>query len=202
MRACARASRGSSTRICSWCARAAKQPSSVPLRRATNTFTPGRHLARVQSELHPAAWGRAESREKLIQGLLTPATLLDVLRTCTVFMETDSGQRIKVVCRYQQYRAATKIIERLRSGKTPEARSGVVWHTQGSGKSLTMVFVARMLRAASDLEDFKILLVNDRVDLEQQLPGRPSSSAARSTSSKAPSSFASILLPLPPTSTW
>jgi len=103
--------------------------------------------------------------------LLAPATLLDVLRTCTVFMDTDSGRRIKAVCRYQQYRAARKIIERLRAGKTPEARSGVVWHTQGSGKSLTMVFVARMLRASSDLEDFKILLVNDRVDLEQQLAG-------------------------------
>ena len=49
------------------------------------------------------------------------------------------------------------------------ARSGVVWHTQGSGKSLTMVFVARMLRASQDLEDFKILLINDRVDLEEQL---------------------------------
>ena len=84
-------------------------------------------------------------------------------------MNTDSGRRIKVVCRYQQYRAARKIRDRLRSGKTPEDRSGVVWHTQGSGKSLTMVFVARMLRAAADLEDFKILLVNDRVDLEDQL---------------------------------
>ena len=48
-------------------------------------------------------------------------------------------------------------------------RSGVVWHTQGSGKSLTMVFLARMLRASRDLNDYKILLVNDRVDLEEQL---------------------------------
>lgn len=86
-------------------------------------------------------------------------------------MDTDSGRRIKVVCRYQQYRAARKIVSRLRAGKTPEERSGVVWHTQGSGKSLTMVFVARMLRAAADLEDFKIVLVNDRVDLEEQLSG-------------------------------
>ncbi len=115
--------------------------------------------------------GVEREQEKLVQGLLAPATLLDVLRTCTVFMDTDSGRRVKVVCRYQQYRAARKIVDRLRSGKTPESRSGVVWHTQGSGKSLTMVFVARMLRAATDLEDFKILLVNDRVDLEEQLAG-------------------------------
>ena len=121
------------------------------------------------NQKYTAPLGVEREQEKLIQGLLTPATLLNVLRTSTVFMDTDSGQRIKVVCRYQQYRAARKIVTRLRSGKTPVARSGVVWHTQGSGKSLTMVFVARMLRAAADLEDFKILLVNDRVNLEEQL---------------------------------
>jgi type I restriction enzyme R subunit len=113
--------------------------------------------------------GVEREQERLIQGLLAPDTLIDVLRTCTVFMDTDDGKRIKVVSRYQQYRAARRIIERLRKGKTPEQRSGVIWHTQGSGKSLTMVFVARMLRASSDLEDFKILLVNDRIDLEEQL---------------------------------
>jgi type I restriction enzyme R subunit len=113
--------------------------------------------------------GVEREQERMIQGLLAPATLLDVLRTCTVFMDTDSGKRVKVVCRYQQYRAAHRIVERLRTGRTMEERSGVVWHTQGSGKSLTMVFVARMLRASSDLADFKILLVNDRVDLEEQL---------------------------------
>jgi len=113
--------------------------------------------------------GVEREQERMIQGLLAPSTLLDVLRTSTVFMDTDSGKRVKVVCRYQQYRAAHRIVERLRTGKTMEERSGVVWHTQGSGKSLTMVFVARMLRASSDLADFKILLVNDRVDLEAQL---------------------------------
>ncbi len=120
---------------------------------------------------YPPPLGVEREQERLIQGLLAPATLLDVLRTCAVFMDTDSGRRIKVVSRYQQYRAARKIIHRLRTGQSPEERSGVVWHTQGSGKSLTMVFVARMIRAASDLEDFKIVLVNDRVDLEKQLAG-------------------------------
>ena len=113
--------------------------------------------------------GVEREQERLIQGLLAPDTLVDVLRTCSVFMDTDDGKRIKVVARYQQYRAARRIIHRLRTGKTPEKRSGVVWHTQGSGKSLTMVFVARMIRASADLADFKIVLVNDRVDLEEQL---------------------------------
>lgn len=113
--------------------------------------------------------GVEREQERMIQGLLAPDTLLNVLRTCSVFMDTDDGKRVKVVCRYQQYRAAYRIANRLRLGQTPQERSGVVWHTQGSGKSLTMVFVARMLRAASDLSDFKIVLVNDRVDLEEQL---------------------------------
>ena len=113
--------------------------------------------------------GVEREQERMIQGLLAPDTLLDVLRTSTVFMDTDAGRRVKVVCRYQQHRAARKIVERLRAGQTPEARGGVVWHTQGSGKSLTMVFVARMLRAAADLQDLKIVLVNDRLDLEEQL---------------------------------
>ena len=108
-------------------------------------------------------------QERLVQGMLDRENLLRLLRTCSVFMDTDAGRRIKVVARYQQFRAAGRIIERLRQGKTAMARSGVVWHTQGSGKSLTMVFVARMVRASRDLNDFKILLVNDRVDLEKQL---------------------------------
>jgi type I restriction enzyme R subunit len=113
--------------------------------------------------------GIEREQERMIQGLLAPDTLLDLLRTSAVFMDTDDGKRVKVVCRYQQYRAARRIVERLRRGKTAEERSGVVWHTQGSGKSLTMVFVARMLRASSDLADFKIVMVNDRIDLEEQL---------------------------------
>lgn len=113
--------------------------------------------------------GIEREQEKLIQGLLARDTLLQVLRCGSVFKETDAGKLIKVVCRYQQYRAAQRIVERLRNGQTPGERSGVVWHTQGSGKSLTMVFLARMLRASADLADYKIVLVNDRVDLEKQL---------------------------------
>jgi len=99
-------------------------------------------------------------QQQLINGMLNKANLLSMLRTSSVFMDTDGGPRIKVVCRYQQFRAANKIIERLRAGDTAEDRSGVVWHTQGSGKSLTMVFVARMLRVSRDLSDYKILLIN------------------------------------------
>jgi type I restriction enzyme, R subunit len=110
-----------------------------------------------------------DQQQQLINGILNKPNLLSILRTSSVFMDTDSGPRIKVVCRYQQFRAAHKIIQQLRHGTTATARSGVVWHTQGSGKSLTMVFVARLLRTSPDLNDYKILLINDRTDLEEQL---------------------------------
>jgi len=116
-----------------------------------------------------AARSDMNPQQQLVAGMLTPANLLQMARTCTVFMDTDAGMRVKVVCRYQQFRAASKIVQRLRAGRGAVERSGVVWHTQGSGKSLTMVFVARMLRASIDLSDFKIVLVNDRQDLEEQL---------------------------------
>ena len=111
------------------------------------------------------------AQQQLIAGMLNRQNLVQILRTSSVFMDTDGSPRVKVVCRYQQFRAANKIMERLRTGTTAMARSGVVWHTQGSGKSLTMVFLARMLRASRDLSDYKIVLVNDRQDLETQLGG-------------------------------
>ena len=116
-----------------------------------------------------APLGVVRDQERLVQGLLNPHALLDMLRTCSVFMDLPNGRRVKVLARYQQHRAARRIIERLRSGAEPAERSGVVWHTQGSGKSLTMVFVGRMLRASRDLNDMKIVLVVDRADLEDQL---------------------------------
>ncbi|MEJ1268779.1 hypothetical protein WDV93_22865 [Pantoea ananatis] len=70
------------------------------------------------------------AQQQLIAGMLTKTNLLQILRTSAVFMDTDGGPRVKVVCRYQQFRAAGKIIERLRQGGTALERSGVVWHTQ------------------------------------------------------------------------
>lgn len=109
------------------------------------------------------------SQDKLIYGMLDPSILLDILRSFTLFETTKSGITIKKIPRYQQYRAVSKIIQRLESGKTALERSGVIWHTQGSGKSLTMVMLIRKLRTLESLKSYKILLVNDRVDLEDQL---------------------------------
>jgi type I restriction enzyme R subunit len=136
------------------------------------TITSGEEHFYAWKTLHPAdnsALAGMNAQQQLIAGMLNKANLLQILRTSSVFMDTDGGPRVKVVCRYQQFRAASKIVERLRTGETAIERSGVVWHTQGSGKSLTMVFLARMLRASRDLADYKIVLVNDRQDLEEQL---------------------------------
>lgn len=113
--------------------------------------------------------GTHRSQEKLVQGMLHRERLLDIIRCFTLFMDTDSGPRVKVICRYQQFRAVQKILKRMEDGETNIQRSGVVWHTQGSGKSLTMVFLVRKLRRHPELKSYKVLMVNDRNDLEEQL---------------------------------
>ena len=123
-----------------------------------------------------AALGKAglSEQERLVAGLLRPAHLLDVVRHFMLFMATD-GQTVKSVCRYQQYRAVNRTVQRLRTGKTRrqdgehDRRGGIVWHTQGSGKSLTMVFLMRKLRTDPALRRFKVVVVTDRHDLELQL---------------------------------
>ncbi|HZG00162.1 MAG TPA: HsdR family type I site-specific deoxyribonuclease, partial [Chitinophagales bacterium] len=109
-----------------------------------------------------------QRQEVLICGMLNHVILLDVLKNFTVFMQV-SGSTVKAICRYQQYRAVGKIIDRLRNGQNPRERGGVVWHTQGSGKSLTMAFLVKKLRSLDDLRDYKVVIVVDRNDLEEQL---------------------------------
>lgn len=136
------------------------------------TITSGEEHFYAWKTLYPQgdeAGNSLNAQQQLIAGMLTQANLLQILRTSALFMDTDGGPRVKVVCRYQQFRAMGKIMERLRAGDSALTRSGVVWHTQGSGKSLTMVFLARAMRASRDLADYKIVLVNDRQDLEEQL---------------------------------
>lgn len=108
-------------------------------------------------------------QEVLIKGILNKEILLDILQHFTLFMEIKEGVEVKIVCRYQQYRAVGKILDRMRNETTGKTRSGVVWHTQGSGKSLTMVFFVRKLRSQEDLKDYKVIMMVDRKDLEKQL---------------------------------
>lgn len=113
-------------------------------------------------------------QELLVAGMLTPANLLDIVRHFTLFTEVNA-RRIKIVARYQQYRAVGRALKRLRTGKTrvmdgeSDRRGGLIWHTQGSGKSLTMVFLVRAMRSDPVLRTFKVVVVTDRTDLEKQL---------------------------------
>lgn len=113
-------------------------------------------------------------QELLVAGMLTPSNLLDIVRHYTLFTEIG-GRRIKLVARYQQYRAVLKALNRLRTGTTRQAdgehdrRGGLIWHTQGSGKSLTMVFLVRAMRSDPVLRAFKVVVITDRTDLEKQL---------------------------------
>jgi len=113
-------------------------------------------------------------QERLIAGLLAPSHLLDVVKNFMLFMQAG-GQIIKTVCRYQQYRAVNRAVARLNTGQTRlqngehDQRGGIIWHTQGSGKSLTMVFLVRKMRADAQLRRFKVIVVTDRKDLQGQL---------------------------------
>src|SRR5207237_826828 len=115
-------------------------------------------------------------QQVLAAGLLRPAHLLDVVKHFILF-KRDQGRTIKLVARYPQFRAVHAALRRLREGKTrlqtgdKDERGGVVWHTQGSGKSFTMTFLVRKLRTATDLRRFKVVVVTDRTDLEEQLTG-------------------------------
>lgn len=110
-----------------------------------------------------------ERQEVLIHGMLNKEILIDILKHFTIFMEIKKGVEVKIVARYNQYRAVGKIINNLRTGKNKVEKSGVVWHTQGSGKSLTMVFLIKKIRSCDDLKDYKVIFIVDRIDLEEQL---------------------------------
>lgn len=105
--------------------------------------------------------------------LMSPERLLDIYRYYTVFSGTTSGRKIKIVCRYQQYLGGEAIVQRVlrtkREGTGP--KKGLIWHFQGSGKSWLMVFAAQKLRNMSELGSPTVIIVDDRIDLEDQITG-------------------------------
>ena len=104
--------------------------------------------------------------------MLAPANLLDLVRNFVVFeRDPNTGRTVRKLCRYQQFAAVNKAIERARRAKQPTERGGVVWHTQGSGKSLTMLWLALKLRRDPLHDNPTIVIVTDRVDLDEQIAG-------------------------------
>jgi type I restriction enzyme R subunit len=139
------------------------------------TLTPARQWAEWKDpypltiDALSAQLGRAPTgQDVLLAGLLAPANLLDLVRNFVMF-ETIDGQRIKKVARYQQFVAVGRAIERIRAAHNPQRRGGVIHHTQGSGKSLTMVFLATKLRRLPEAENPTLVIVTDRTDLDDQI---------------------------------
>ncbi len=97
--------------------------------------------------------------------VLEPERLLDLLHNFILF-EVRDRVRTKKICRYQQYRAVNKIVNRVIEGSK---RKGLIWHTQGSGKSLTMFYTAYKLKLSKELNNPNILLITDRIDLDDQI---------------------------------
>lgn len=109
-------------------------------------------------------------QQRLVAGMFSKRNLLDLIQSFTIF-KTEGNKMIKMVGRYQQFRAVKLILERLKNGKSPKERGGIIWHTQGSGKSLTMMFLVREMKRDEDLKKWKIVFITDRTDLEEQLTG-------------------------------
>ncbi len=120
--------------------------------------------------------GGAPTLEALIRGLFEPRALVDYLRTCVVFEEDERGEISKKIAGYHQFRAVRKmrasVLGRLKppSGEG-DGRGGVIWHTQGSGKSLTMLMLAGALIREPKMANPTIVMVTDRNDLDDQLFG-------------------------------
>lgn len=105
-------------------------------------------------------------QDKYLYSLCRPERLLDLLFNYTVY---DDG--IKKIARYQQYFAIQKVMERIRPIEGGKRKGGVIWHTQGSGKSLTMVMLAQAIVLEKTIRNPKIILVTDRTDLDRQITG-------------------------------
>lgn len=101
-----------------------------------------------------------------VQAMLRPEIVLDILQSFTLFATDKKHRRIKVICRYQQYETANKLVSRVVAGFP---KKGLIWHFQGSGKSLLMVFAAQKLRLHPRLGNPTVLIVVDRIDLDTQI---------------------------------
>jgi len=101
-----------------------------------------------------------------VQKMLRPEVVLDILENFTVFATDKKKRKIKIITRFQQYDAANKIVERVLNGRP---KKGLIWHFQGSGKSLLMVFAAQKLRMHPALKSPTVIIVVDRIDLDTQI---------------------------------
>ena len=111
-------------------------------------------------------FGDSRKQEILFAGMFEPRNLLNILRNFVVYGEAEN-MRIKKIAMYPQFRAVNKTIQRIETGSLPKEKGGVIWHTQGSGKSLTMVWLAQQLKRKFGKPT--VLVVTDRKQLDKQI---------------------------------
>ena len=101
-----------------------------------------------------------------IADMITPEKVMDIFQFFTLFATDKKHVKYKIICRYQQYEGANLIVQRVIAGYP---KQGLIWHFQGSGKSLLMVFAAQKIRMIPELKNPTVVIVDDRLDLETQI---------------------------------
>jgi type I restriction enzyme R subunit len=129
--------------------------------------TPAEHFADWKT-MDPAGSEGRTQLDVLIEGVFAPARFIDLVRNFVLFEESDA-KLSKVVAKYHQADAVRRAVEATAEAMAADGRAGVVWHTQGSGKSYTMVFYAGKLRSDPRFENPTIVALTDRTDLDTQL---------------------------------
>jgi len=109
-------------------------------------------------------------QDVLLFGVFDKRNLLDLIQNFIVF-DPENGVMVKKLARYQQFRTVNKALERVRTAKSLRERGGIVWHWQGSGKSLTMLWLAVKLRREPRLHNPALVIVTDRIQLDNQISG-------------------------------
>lgn len=139
---------------------------SLPPEQKAKLFAdPFRYAKPHFDTVHASGPRGVTEQDRALFALCRPARLLELALRYTLF---DAGE--KKIARYQQYFTIKEILRRIRErDATGRRKGGVVWHTQGSGKSLTMVLLAENIALEPDVADYKIILVTDRVDLDDQI---------------------------------
>lgn len=110
--------------------------------------------------------GELKHVKATVESLMRPEVVLDILQHFTLFSTDKKHRRIKQICRYQQFDTVNKMVARVVAG---HPKKGLIWHFQGSGKSLLMVFAAQKLRLHPKLANPTVLIVVDRIDLDTQI---------------------------------
>lgn len=129
--------------------------------------TPPEHFA--EWKMMDPADGKGKSElEVMLRGAFSPERLLDLIRNFVLF-EVDAGKTTKVLAKYHQVDAVNRAVEATAAAMAGDGRAGVVWHTQGAGKSYSMLFYAQMLRRDPRFENPTVVCVTDRIDLDDQL---------------------------------